>query len=40
MSIGWFGTWLLQIAFWWGVLLERHELIGVASGSAAGQVSR
>lgn len=34
LEIGWFGTWLLQIAFWWGVLLKRHELIGV---TAAGQ---
>jgi hypothetical protein len=31
LSIGWFGTWLLEIAFWWGVLLKRHELIGFVS---------
>jgi hypothetical protein len=31
LEIGWFGTWLLQIAFWWGVLLKRHELIGFVS---------
>lgn len=31
LDIGWFGTWLLQIAFWWGVLLKRHELIGFVS---------
>jgi hypothetical protein len=31
LDIGWFGTWLLQIAFWWGVLLKRNELIGFVS---------
>ena len=31
LDVGWFGTWLLQIAFWWGVLLKRHELIGWVS---------
>ncbi|MFL5844339.1 MAG: hypothetical protein ACJ762_06565 [Solirubrobacteraceae bacterium] len=31
LEIGWFGTWLLQIAFWWGVLIKRHELIGFVS---------
>lgn len=31
LDIGWFGTWLLQISFWWGVLLKRHELIGFVS---------
>ncbi len=31
VGIGWFGTWLLLAAFWWGVLLKRHELIGFAS---------
>jgi hypothetical protein len=36
LQIGWFGTWLLQIAFWWGVLLKRHELIGfVSAGTGA-----
>jgi hypothetical protein len=31
LNIGWFATWLLQIALWWGVLIKRHELIGFAS---------
>jgi hypothetical protein len=31
LEIGWFGTWLLLIAFWWGVLLKRNELIGFVS---------
>lgn len=31
LDVGWFGTWLLQIAFWWGVLIKRHELIGFLS---------
>ncbi|MGE3449202.1 MAG: hypothetical protein AB7H92_16675 [Microbacteriaceae bacterium] len=31
LEIGWFGVWLLQIAFWWGVFLKRHELIGFVS---------
>ena len=29
VGIGWFGTWLLLAAFWWGVLLKRDELIGL-----------
>jgi len=31
LGIGWFGTWLLMIAFWWGVFLKRHELVGFVS---------
>jgi hypothetical protein len=31
LPLGWFGSWLLQIAFWWGVLLKRHELTGFLS---------
>jgi hypothetical protein len=31
LPVGWFGTWLLQIAFWWGVLIKRHELTGFLS---------
>jgi hypothetical protein len=31
LPIGWFGTWLLQIAFWWGILLKRKELLGFVS---------
>lgn len=28
LQLGWFGTWLMLGAFWWGVFLKRHELIG------------
>jgi hypothetical protein len=31
LGIGWFGTWLLQVAFWWGVLLKRKDIVGFAS---------
>jgi hypothetical protein len=31
LPVGWFGTWLLQTAFWWGVLIKRHELTGFLS---------
>ena len=31
LKIGWFGTWMLQLAFWWGVLLKRKELTGFMS---------
>jgi hypothetical protein len=31
LRIGWFGTWLLEIAFWWGVLLKRKDLVGLVS---------
>jgi hypothetical protein len=31
LPVGWFGTWLLQLAFWWGVLIKRHELTGFLS---------
>jgi hypothetical protein len=37
LNIGWFGTWLLQIAFWWGVLIKRHELIGFVSANSQPQ---
>jgi hypothetical protein len=36
LDIGWFGTWLLQLAFWWGVFLKRKDIVGFASaGSGA-----
>jgi hypothetical protein len=36
VGIGWFATWLLQLAFWWGILLKRKELVGFLSvGRAA-----
>ena len=31
LPVGWFGTWLLQLAFWWGILIKRHELTDVLS---------
>lgn len=34
LDIGWFGTWLMLGAFWWGVFLKRNELIEfVAAGT-------
>jgi chromosome segregation ATPase len=29
--MGFYGAWVLLLAFWWGVLLKRHELIGYIS---------
>lgn len=34
LGIGWFGTWLVLAAFWWGVLLKRHEIVGFVSAGA------
>jgi len=31
LDIGWFGTWLLLAAFWWGVLMKRQEIVGFVS---------
>ena len=31
LDLGWFGTWLVQSAFWWGTFAMRNELIGFAS---------
>ena len=31
LPVGWFAGWLLQLCFWWGVLLKRHELTGFLS---------
>lgn len=31
LQIGWFGGWLLQASFWWGVFLKRDELLGFLS---------
>jgi hypothetical protein len=39
LEIGWFGTWLLLIAFWWGVLLKRHELLGFVSAATPTQTT-
>jgi hypothetical protein len=34
LGIGWFGTWLLLSAFWWGVFVKRHELIAFVSAGS------
>jgi hypothetical protein len=34
LDIGWFGTWLLLGAFWWGVFVKRHEVIAFVSAGA------
>ncbi len=34
LDIGWFGVWLLEIAFWWGILIKRKELVGFVSAGA------
>lgn len=31
LDVGWFGTWLLLGAFWWGVFIKRNELVGFVS---------
>ncbi len=31
LEVGWFGTWLLLGAFWWGVFAKRQEIIGFVS---------
>lgn len=31
VGLGWFGTWLIQTAFWWGTFIKRDDLIGFAS---------
>ena len=31
INLGWFGTWLLQAGFWWGIFLKRHDIIEFAS---------
>jgi len=31
VDLGWFGTWLVQSAFWWGIFVKRNELVGLAS---------
>lgn len=36
LPIGWFGVWLLQAAFWWGILIKRHELLGFLSAGSHG----
>jgi hypothetical protein len=40
LDVGWFATWLLQIAFWWGVLLKRRDLIGFVSAGTTTRTGR
>ena len=35
-GLGWWTQWLLMSAFWWGVFLKRHELLGGAAGFLPG----
>ena len=35
LDIGWFGVWLLQSAYWWGIFLKREELLGFVSVGAS-----
>ena len=35
LALGWIATWLVLIAFWWGALLKRKELIGFVSAGHA-----
>src|SRR4051794_775167 len=37
LELGWFGTWLLQAAFWWGIFIKRHEILEFVSGGLPGQ---
>ncbi|MCW2985465.1 MAG: hypothetical protein JWR63_3035, partial [Conexibacter sp.] len=32
LELGWFGTWLLEAAFWWGIFIKRHEILDFVSG--------
>ncbi|UTI66139.1 hypothetical protein NBH00_08025 [Paraconexibacter antarcticus] len=34
LDLGWFGTWLMLGAFWWGVFLKRHDLTGFVTAGA------
>jgi hypothetical protein len=31
LNLGFYATWLLQIAFWWGFFLKRHDFLGFLS---------
>jgi len=35
-GLGWWTQWLLMAAFWWGVFLRRHQLLGGAAGFLPG----
>lgn len=32
LDLGWFGSWLLQATFWWGIFVKRHEILEFVSG--------
>jgi hypothetical protein len=37
LEFGWFGTWLMQAAFWWGVFVKRHDIINFVAGGVPNQ---
>ncbi len=37
LDVGWFGNWVLLSAFWWGVFIKRHEIIGFVAGGTPQQ---
>jgi hypothetical protein len=37
LDVGWFGNWILLSAFWWGVFIKRHEIIGFVAGGTPQQ---
>jgi hypothetical protein len=37
LEFGWFGTWLMQAAFWWGVFVKRHDIINFVAGGVPHQ---
>ena len=40
LEIGWFGTWLVLAAFWWGIFIKRDEIIGFVSAGVPGSDGR
>jgi hypothetical protein len=37
LEFGWFGTWLMSAAFWWGVFVKRHDIINFVAGGVPHQ---
>jgi hypothetical protein len=37
LEFGWFGTWLMSAAFWWGVFVKRHDIITFVAGGVPNQ---
>lgn len=37
LDVGWFGNWILLSAFWWGIFIKRHEIIGFVAGGTPQQ---